>query len=281
MYQPRRLNKASVWQVEHRVRTELWGALLELLPPPPTPPAATEGGGGDGPMVPPPSFGPCLVRGGSLRLLASPGAPTLAALASVRLLLADTTIRACLPHRADDGGVLAAVIYIMPCLPACLPACQHRWGSAFAAPQRALTEAEAWLPRLELSRAFPSWNRSILTEIYLCNSCSYHEIHGPPSCGLAFCGDFSAPTRQPGGGGAAPEPSTAARVAAPPSYACHVEVAATSGLAAARHVLEAVAAADEAGGAPSVDGIIGGDSAHEADRAWMMLLGGGSQGVLG
>eukprot|EP01047_Picozoa_sp_COSAG01_P011637 COSAG01_NODE_511_length_16061_cov_15.815875_10_plen_106_part_00 len=94
-----------------------------------------------------------------------------------------------------------------------------------------------------------------------------------PSCNLAFCGDFSAPTRQPGGGGA-PEPSTAARTAAPPSYACHVEVAATSGLAAARHVLEAVAAADEAGGPPSVDGIIGGDPAHEADRAWVeMLLG--------
>jgi hypothetical protein len=32
--------------------------------------------------------------------------------------------------------------------------------------------------RLELSRAFPSWNRFILAEIYLCNACSYHEIHG-------------------------------------------------------------------------------------------------------
>ena len=27
-----------------------------------------------------------------------------------------------------------------------------------------------------VSRAFPSWNRSILTEIYLCHTCSYHEI---------------------------------------------------------------------------------------------------------
>jgi hypothetical protein len=26
-----------------------------------------------------------------------------------------------------------------------------------------------------VSRAFPSWNRSILTEIYLCHACSYHE----------------------------------------------------------------------------------------------------------
>jgi hypothetical protein len=24
--------------------------------------------------------------------------------------------------------------------------------------------------------AFPSWKRSILTEIYLCHACSYHEI---------------------------------------------------------------------------------------------------------
>jgi hypothetical protein len=27
-----------------------------------------------------------------------------------------------------------------------------------------------------VSRPFPSWNRSILTEIYLCHACSYHEI---------------------------------------------------------------------------------------------------------
>eukprot|EP01047_Picozoa_sp_COSAG01_P027867 COSAG01_NODE_1854_length_9053_cov_2.566499_3_plen_422_part_00 len=27
-----------------------------------------------------------------------------------------------------------------------------------------------------MSRPFPSWNRSILTEIYLCHACSYHEI---------------------------------------------------------------------------------------------------------
>jgi hypothetical protein len=28
----------------------------------------------------------------------------------------------------------------------------------------------------EASAPFPSWNRSILTEIYLCHACSYHEI---------------------------------------------------------------------------------------------------------
>jgi hypothetical protein len=27
-----------------------------------------------------------------------------------------------------------------------------------------------------VSQAFPSWKRSILTEIYLCHACSYHEI---------------------------------------------------------------------------------------------------------
>eukprot|EP01047_Picozoa_sp_COSAG01_P071222 COSAG01_NODE_10998_length_2030_cov_2.434490_1_plen_49_part_10 len=27
-----------------------------------------------------------------------------------------------------------------------------------------------------MSRPFASWNRSILTEIYLCHACSYHEI---------------------------------------------------------------------------------------------------------
>jgi hypothetical protein len=27
-----------------------------------------------------------------------------------------------------------------------------------------------------VSRAFPSWERSILTEIYLCGACSYREI---------------------------------------------------------------------------------------------------------
>jgi cytochrome P450/NADPH-cytochrome P450 reductase len=27
-----------------------------------------------------------------------------------------------------------------------------------------------------VSRAFPSWNRTALTEIYLCHACSYHEF---------------------------------------------------------------------------------------------------------
>jgi hypothetical protein len=35
-------------------------------------------------------------------------------------------------------------------------------------------------PPRQVSRAFPSWNRSILTEIYLCHACSYHEFAGQP-----------------------------------------------------------------------------------------------------
>jgi hypothetical protein len=45
-----------------------------------------------------------------------------------------------------------------------------------------------------VSRAFPSWNRSILTEIYLCHACSYHETEdgnartggAPPAAGAAL-----------------------------------------------------------------------------------------------
>jgi hypothetical protein len=29
-----------------------------------------------------------------------------------------------------------------------------------------------------VSRPFPSWNRSILTEIYLCHACSHPEVEG-------------------------------------------------------------------------------------------------------
>jgi hypothetical protein len=42
-----------------------------------------------------------------------------------------------------------------------------------------------------VSRAFPSWNRSILTEIYLCHACSYHEIedgNAPGQADEVFCG---------------------------------------------------------------------------------------------
>ena len=31
-------------------------------------------------------------------------------------------------------------------------------------------------PGIQVSRPFPSWNRSILVDIYLCHVCSCHEI---------------------------------------------------------------------------------------------------------
>jgi hypothetical protein len=43
-----------------------------------------------------------------------------------------------------------------------------------AAAHRAETRQPRAAP--EVIRAFPSWKRSILTEIYLCDACSYHEI---------------------------------------------------------------------------------------------------------
>ena len=41
-----------------------------------------------------------------------------------------------------------------------------------------ITPSENPIPAMCLlvSRPFPSWNRSILTEIYLCHACSYHEV---------------------------------------------------------------------------------------------------------
>jgi hypothetical protein len=51
-----------------------------------------------------------------------------------------------------------------------------------------------------VSRAFPSWNRSILAEIYLCHACSYQEIlrteharTGGHTIGRPTCGGGTAP----------------------------------------------------------------------------------------
>jgi hypothetical protein len=44
----------------------------------------------------------------------------------------------------------------------------------------AQAEAAAHLPfGGRVSRPFPSWNRSILTEMYLCHACSYPELEDP------------------------------------------------------------------------------------------------------
>jgi hypothetical protein len=57
-----------------------------------------------------------------------------------------------------------------------------------------------------VSGPFPSWDRSILTEIYLCHACSYHEIGDgngpdrtiqPTGCGVH--GLCAAGTTQGGG----------------------------------------------------------------------------------
>jgi hypothetical protein len=39
-----------------------------------------------------------------------------------------------------------------------------------------------------VSRPFPSWNRSILTEIYLCHACSCQEILRAKTAGQGFQG---------------------------------------------------------------------------------------------
>jgi hypothetical protein len=52
----------------------------------------------------------------------------------------------------------------------------------------------------EVSRgAFPSWNRSILAEIYLCHACAYHEIEdGNGAPGVGGCHGVAAGRRLPG-----------------------------------------------------------------------------------
>ena len=42
---------------------------------------------------------------------------------------------------------------------------------------------EALYPRMAVSRPFPSWNRSILTDISLCHACSCQEILRAEPCG--------------------------------------------------------------------------------------------------
>jgi hypothetical protein len=45
----------------------------------------------------------------------------------------------------------------------------------------------------EVSWAFPSWHRSILTEIYLCHACSYHEVEdGNARLGVRLLGAADA-----------------------------------------------------------------------------------------
>jgi hypothetical protein len=69
------------------------------------------------------------------------------------------------------------------------------------------------LNRTLVSRAFPSWKRSILTEIYLCHACSYHETEdGNARAGAE--GDGAAPgmPRAQGGAGEADRAGEASQV---------------------------------------------------------------------
>jgi hypothetical protein len=44
----------------------------------------------------------------------------------------------------------------------------------------------AHLAPASVSRPFPSWNRSILTEVYLCHACSCQEILRTETAGQAY-----------------------------------------------------------------------------------------------
>jgi hypothetical protein len=67
-----------------------------------------------------------------------------------------------------------------------------------------------------VSRPFPSWNRPILTEIYLCHACSYHEIedgNGPdrfPKHLYGLAAEVAEQAAAPGRGG--PDPALLADV---------------------------------------------------------------------
>ena len=66
---------------------------------------------------------------------------------------------------------------------------------------------DSWM-QAEVSRPFPSWNRPILTEIYLCHACSCQEILRTETAGQGIdtargrCeGELPPPRRVQGGGG--------------------------------------------------------------------------------
>jgi hypothetical protein len=100
-------------------------------------------------------------------------------------------------------------------LPACGSYCATtscKWTKDYSCP---------WAPA-PVSRPFPSWNRSILTDIYLCHACSCHEIlrtatagqgregraGADGSTGFACCCVERWAAAQPcGGNGTAPPPS--------------------------------------------------------------------------
>eukprot|EP01047_Picozoa_sp_COSAG01_P077177 COSAG01_NODE_13806_length_1532_cov_5.242149_1_plen_365_part_00 len=72
-------------------------------------------------------------------------------------------------------------------------------------------QLDGYSERELVSWPFPSWNRSILTEIYLCHTCSYHEIEdGNGRAGRAACRAWALPR---GAGGARPAAGSAVEAA--------------------------------------------------------------------
>jgi hypothetical protein len=61
-------------------------------------------------------------------------------------------------------------------------------------------EAEIHYPE-DVSRPFPSWNRSILTEIYRCHACSCHEILRTDTAGQEGIVQIEHVVRQAGSSG--------------------------------------------------------------------------------
>ena len=71
----------------------------------------------------------------------------------------------------------------------------------------------------DVSRPFPSWNRSILTEIYLCHACSCQEILRTETAGTGGLPHPALVPHQPhlraGGGAAHPRLQALGRVVPP------------------------------------------------------------------
>jgi hypothetical protein len=59
-------------------------------------------------------------------------------------------------------------------------------GANEAAALAGTSSAMIWHKADEVCRAFPSWKRSILAEIYLCHACSCHEILRMATPGQVF-----------------------------------------------------------------------------------------------
>eukprot|EP01049_Picozoa_sp_SAG25_P009583 SAG25_NODE_962_length_4542_cov_45.139545_3_plen_123_part_00 len=87
-----------------------------------------------------------------------------------------------------------------------------------------------------LSRPFPSWNRSILTEIYICHACSYHEIND---------GNGRAGAKDPGGPNCHEFPAMIAQLLLKLGVNGHVESVVSTSSSATGDTMLAVSASVE------------------------------------